>query len=374
MPRLKSKCPPEECKALPELPTLSPDWQSLRRWFLREKRELPWREDPTPYKVWVSEVMLQQTQASVVGPYFERWLQRFPSITALAEAAPEEVIKEWEGLGYYSRARNLHQGARFVRDHHGGELPQSERELQAIKGLGPYTVGAIRSFAFRQKAAAIDGNVLRVMTRYFAIQEDIAKGRTVQLIRKMVQENLPDEEPWVISEALIELGALICARKPKCGACPLNKSCRAFLEGAAETLPIKSGKMKTEQLYRGVAVLEHNGKLLIRQGKEGEIMQGLHEFPYCEMQGASASAEELGRWIAKALGLESAPVAPLKIVTHSFTKYRATLMPWYFAANRKVEIEGYQWLSPAELEQAAFSAGHRRIWQEVRAFDSLRRA
>src|SRR3990167_4180187 len=148
------------------------DHESLKRWFFINRRILPWRENPSPYEVWVSEVMLQQTRVSVVIPYFNRWMKHFPTISDLAKASIEAIIKVWEGLGYYSRARNLHEGAKYLLQFHAGELPDSPEHLKKVRGLGPYTIGAIRSFAFKQKAAAIDGNVLRVIARYFSIMEE----------------------------------------------------------------------------------------------------------------------------------------------------------------------------------------------------------
>ena len=154
--------------------------------------------------------MLQQTQVAVVIPYFLHWMQRFPTIHHLAKASLDEVVKAWEGLGYYSRVRHLHEAAKYLVEHFNGQLPSEEEDLKKIKGLGPYTIGAILSFAFHQKKAAVDGNVIRVLTRYFGLEEDISKVATVNKLRQLAQELLPDEEPWIVNEALIELGATLC--------------------------------------------------------------------------------------------------------------------------------------------------------------------
>jgi A/G-specific adenine glycosylase len=177
--------------------------EKLRSWFLSQRRDLPWRENTTPYAVWVSEIMLQQTQVAVVIPYFQRWMDKFPTICSLAAASIEEVIKEWEGLGYYARARNLHAGAQYVVKNHAGELPETEAELRKIKGLGDYTIGAIRSFAFNHKAATVDGNVLRVLARYYGISDDISKMKSVKKFQGLAQSLLPEIEPWIISESLM---------------------------------------------------------------------------------------------------------------------------------------------------------------------------
>ncbi len=245
-------------------------FELLKKWFLENRRDFPWRESPTPYAVWISEVMLQQTQASVVIPYFLRWMDQFPTIEALANADPEEVIKAWEGLGYYSRARNLHAGARYVQEHFHGKLPSDTESLSKIKGLGLYTIGAIQSFAFHQKTPAVDGNVLRVVSRYCMLKDDIKKPKTVAAIRKWIEMQLPDETPWVINEALIELGATICKRKPNCPKCLLNQTCLSFQHGLQEQLPIKGKPPVSISLYRIVAVIESNGRYLVKKEKKGK--------------------------------------------------------------------------------------------------------
>jgi A/G-specific adenine glycosylase len=337
------------------------DNEALKAWFLSEKRDLPWRRNPSPYAVWVSEVMLQQTQVAVVIPYFERWMEHFPTIKKLAEASLDEVIKMWEGLGYYSRARFLHDGARFVLENYGGELPREENLLGKIKGLGPYTIGAIRSFAFHERATAVDGNVLRVLTRYFKIEEDISKPRVVAMIREMAEKILPQAEPWVTAEALIELGATICQRIPQCERCPLRSSCDAYRHGVAHALPIKSAKMKTHRLFRAVAVIFCQGYFLIRRGAAGEIMADLHEFPYFEVSHLGIDAREFQKKIDSEWGLRTSLIGQLPLVKHSFTRYEVSLFPTLLQSEEHQLVEGYQWLASSHLKQLAFSSGHRRI-------------
>ena len=337
----------------------------LKRWFLEHRRSLPWREEPTPYAVWVSEIMLQQTQVSVVIPYFERWMQRFPTIQALADAPLEAVLKAWEGLGYYSRARNLHAGARYVVEYHHGELPASAEYLQKIKGLGDYTVGAIQSFAFHQRAAAVDGNVLRVLARYFGLADDISKGTTQRKFREIALGLLPQKEPWIVSEALIELGATICTRNPKCVECPLRSSCQAYAKGIAETLPVKSAKVATKALYRLVAVVSCQGRLLVGRAAKGKIMADLFEFPYIEIESSTLGIEEQKRHLHVKLQQEMVLRAhwkrSLPEVKHSFTRYRALLMPHYYIAKEIKPVDGYEWLTVDELKEQPFSSGHRKI-------------
>lgn len=335
--------------------------KNLKAWFLSQRRDLPWRDNPTPYAVWVSEVMLQQTQVAVVIPYFLRWMEKFPSIEALAKASLEEVVKEWEGLGYYSRARNLHEGARFVLEKHCGILPSNEKQLKEIKGLGDYTVGAILGFAFHQKAAAVDGNVLRVLSRYYSITDDICKSKTVQAIRQKTLDLLPEIEPWFVSEALIELGATVCSRTPKCHTCPLNHSCKAFLEGKAHELPVKSIKIATIPLFRAVAVISCKGKFLVGKGASGKVMADLFEFPYFEMDNSDLDLESHGNWLKSEYKLETEWKRELPQVKHSFTRYRALLLPQLYTIEKISDVKGFEWHTLESLKKLPFSSGHRRI-------------
>lgn len=346
------------------------DVENLRKWFLVEQRDLPWRQNASPYAVWVSEVMLQQTQVAVVIPYFERWMKQFPTVAHLAEAPLDEIIKAWEGLGYYSRARNLHAGAKQVVAEFAGHLPSEEAKLKTIKGLGPYTVGAIRAFAFRQRAAAVDGNVLRVLSRYDLVQEDIAKPKTIQGLRLRAEQILPQHEPWVVAEALIELGATVCGRKPKCHACPLNRSCKAHAHGMSTSLPVKSGKVKTTPLFRAVAVLLSGGRCLVRRGEKGEIMSDLHEFPYFETDADGWSATRLQKMVGKEFGLQTELVSELDIVRHGFTRFDCRLSPVVFRCEEPLDVSGYRWVSFAEIDTLAFSSGHRRVCQSIRLLDT----
>lgn len=337
----------------------------LKAWFQAEKRDLPWRQLEDPYAIWISEVMLQQTQAAVVIPYFLHWMKRFPTIRHLAEATLDEVIKAWEGLGYYSRVRYLHEGAKYIVEHFQGQLPNDEEKLKKIKGLGPYTIGAILSFAFHQRKAAVDGNVLRVLTRYFGIEEDIAKIATVKKLTQFLQTLLPEEEPWIINEALIELGATICQRKARCSLCPLQSQCVAFREEKMDCLPVKSKGASTTYLYRAVAVIQTGDLYLVKRGKKGEIMSDLYEFPYFEIAQEGITPQEFQvRWIQHycfPLMLKQT----LSVVNHGFTRYQARLDPVWFTCQTPLEIEEFHWLSVNELKKFAFSSGHRRIFQEI---------
>ena len=323
--------------------------RKLDEWFLQNRREFPWREAPTPYRVWISEVMLQQTRAVVVIPYFERWLTLFPDVPVLAAAPLTQVIKAWEGLGYYSRARNLHRGAQQIVDRFGGQIPSKREDLESIHGLGPYTVGAILSFGFHQRFAAVDGNVTRVLARYFWIEENVSKQSVKRKIAQAAESVLDAEEPWVTAEALIELGATICTPKPKCAVCPLQAQCLG--QHRAELLPIKNEEKAVTQLERVVVLIESEGRILVKKGEAGKVMADLYEFPYFER----------GVNVERRLGLKVTILEKLPMVTHTFTRFKARLYPIYCKTDLPKQIGGYEWVPCAILPELPFSAGHRRI-------------
>jgi A/G-specific adenine glycosylase len=322
-------------------------------WFELQKRPLPWREAPTPYRVWVSEVMLQQTRASVVVSYFERWMQSFPHIESLAQAPLEQVIKMWEGLGYYSRARNLHQGAKQCVAQFGGQLPDNEKDLASIKGIGPYTLAALLNFAFRKRKPLIDGNVLRVLSRFFAIESSIDTPYTYALIETLIEEFLPKENFWVVSEALMELGALVCTKEAHCTLCPLQESCLAKRRGIEKLLPIRKPRVKALSLLRVVAIVTSGEKIALMKGDAGKIMADLYEFPYKEC----VSEEEGIESFKKETSWEHR--GKLCTAKHHFTRYKASLFAHLFFTE-KIDEE-WIWVDKDRLLELPFSSGHRRI-------------
>lgn len=328
------------------------DVEKLKKWFLKAKRALPWRDSPSPYEVWISEVMLQQTQASVVVNYFYRWLEAFPTVEILAASSLEKVMKVWEGLGYYSRARNLHQAARYLMEKHQGTLPSSERELSKIPGIGPYTKGAILSFAFHRKAAAIDGNVIRVISRFFCIEEDVNKTTTKEKIKQNVESLLPDEKPWVFMEGLIELGATVCKKLPLCHLCPVKQECKGREKAAF--LPYKEKRITITKLTRHVAVIFYQNEILVRKEEFGKVMAGLYEFPYWEEQ---MKIEHLG------LNLQF--IKNLGKQKHSFTQFQVELIPTLWEAAEKKSIPHYEWIFLEQVNTLPFSSGHRRVLLDV---------
>lgn len=338
---------------------------SLESWFKEHRRDFPWRHNPTPYRVWISEVMLQQTRASVVISYFLRWMEKFPNVKALYRAPKEEVIKAWEGLGYYSRARAIHEAASQIVEEFGGEIPDTEEALSRLKGFGPYTVGAVLSFAFHKKSPAVDGNVLRVISRLFFIEEDITLKQTRKRVEEKVSTLLDPKTPWVTMEALIELGALVCTPKPRCAICPLQKECQGRALGKESVLPNKPTREKSIPLFRAVFVIEWRGKVLLRKEGLGKIMADLYEFPYLEMKQKKLSFLEIRRGVNQLVGVDGVLLHRLAPCTHTFTKYKSHLSPVWVQIEAQETPSGYEWVSISDIKTLPFSSGHRKIGIEI---------
>ena len=258
--------------------------QALVEWFEREKRDLPWRHTKDPYKIWVSEVMLQQTRVDTVIPYYNRFMESFPTLELLAEAPQEYLLKHWEGLGYYSRARNLQAGVREVLENYGGIVPDNRHEISKLKGVGPYTAGAILSIAYDKPEHAVDGNVMRVLSRVLEIHEDIAVPKTKKIFEAAVEKLIDPEHTSSFNQGLMELGALICTpTSPKCLLCPVRDYCMAFNEGEPEKLPVKSKKVKMKHLTYDVFVCEdREGRILLEQRPEEGLLANMWQFPMIE--------------------------------------------------------------------------------------------
>lgn len=329
----------------------------LLAWFATEKRSFPWRIQITPYSVLVSEVMLQQTQASRVVSYFSRWMEKFPTIVALAQTAEEEVIKAWEGLGYYSRALALHHCAKIICDQYGGIIPSVKEDLLQLPGIGPYTAGAIVAFAYHQRAEAIDANVRRVFSR-------MVKGCFENGIEGSLEKALPETKPWEAMEALIELGALVCSKIPHCDRCPYNDQCYAYTTGRIEELT-RHKKSARILLYRDVAVFVCHFSVLVQRVTKPGLMLGLYQFPYFSTtKGGTPPSQFLSNLMGKRAA-DMTVVATLPKVQHSFTKYQAHLYPHIILCKEfECPEETGDWVSIDKVHQLPFSSGHRRVLLE----------
>ncbi|WP_166245538.1 A/G-specific adenine glycosylase [Paenibacillus turpanensis] len=262
--------------------------ERLLEWYRVHKRDLPWRRSKNPYYIWVSEIMLQQTRVETVKPYFERFISKFPTVEALADAPEEEVLKAWEGLGYYSRARNLQTAVREVREKYAGEVPNEPEQVAALKGVGPYTAGAILSIAFNKPEPAVDGNVMRVLSRFFYMEDDIAKSSTRVKMEGMIRQLIPEGTASDFNQALMELGATVCTPKtPHCLTCPVMERCAGRLEGAEMRLPVKTKAKppKPEQRFAILAMRE-DGAVLVRQRPETGLLARMWELPHWKVGAA----------------------------------------------------------------------------------------
>ena len=325
----------------------------LLSWFSENKRTFPWRTDVSAYAVLVSEIMLQQTQAARVVAFFSRWMMLFPTLQALASASEEAVLKAWEGLGYYSRARALHRTARLIISEHGGKIPSDEQALLALPGIGPYTAGAIRAFAFHERAAAVDANVSRVVFR-------LAPSVSRQEMAAVVEGLLPKKKPWKAMEALIELGALVCKPKPVCSLCPLAGQCYALATSTTERLLPKTTVQRTS-LWRDVAIFLSRGAVLTIRNGGRRVMSGLYEFPYFESPPQGRGATQLIDMIQPLVPPGLTFITSLPEVSHSFTRFCATLYPTVFSCDQPFAWPCGQWVTMGAVTALPFSAGHRRI-------------
>lgn len=322
----------------------------LLAWYDAHARVLPWRDTPTPYRVWISEIMLQQTRVQTVIPYFERFIRALPDIKSLAGVTEETLLKLWEGLGYYSRARNLQTAARRLIAEHGGALPASYEKLLTLPGIGDYTAGAIASIAFGLPHAAVDGNVLRVISRLAASEADISQPRTKRMIRQAVEQILPREQAGAFNQALMELGATVCLASgaPVCKGCPLQKLCGAFTLGLTEALPLKEKKKARRVECRTVLVLTCGGKTALHKRGEGGLLSGLWELPNLagHLPPQEAAAEAAARF-----GVRVKEIERLANAKHIFTH-----IEWHMIGYR-VKAEdcggiGLLWVSDEQRRQA----------------------
>jgi len=258
--------------------------ERLVAWYQAGHRDLPWRRTKDPYHIWVSEVMLQQTRVDTVIPYYERFIARYPTVAALAEANEADLLKVWEGLGYYSRVRNMQLAARTVQREYGGVIPDTLEEIRKLKGIGPYTAGAVLSIAYGKPVPAVDGNVLRVISRYFLLYDDIAKPSARVKVEQLVESIIPRDAAGDFNQALMELGALICTpRSPECSVCPAQERCSALLAGEVEQLPVKSKAKKPRDEERAAYIIEGSGEregqiMLVRRPDEG-LLARMWELP-----------------------------------------------------------------------------------------------
>jgi len=270
---------------------------TLIDWYETHHRDLPWRETQDPYYIWLSEVILQQTRVKQGLPYYERFVETYPTVSDLANAPEDEVFRLWQGLGYYSRAKNMLHTAQIIHTEYNNQFPSTYNELIKLKGVGKYTAAAIASFAFKERVAVLDGNVYRVLARYFGITTDIASSQGAKEFGKLSQELLPLEKSHVYNQAIMEFGAMQCSpQKPDCMYCPLREACHAYNHNKQQELPVKISKVKIKERFFAYAVFEHEGKIALKKRVEKDIWQNLYDFHLVELD----SLEKLNGFIDEA--------------------------------------------------------------------------
>ena len=318
---------------------------ALLSWYDAGHRPLPWRETRDPYAIWISEIMLQQTRAETVVSYYERFLARFPNVRALAQAPEEDVLKAWEGLGYYSRARNLQSAARKIVAEYGGSLPGTCAELRKLPGIGPYTAGAVASICFGERVAAVDGNVERVVARVFGVREDVTQPAVKRAVAQRAQCLVPPLCTGDFTNAMMELGATVCTPgAPRCLLCPVRALCDAFEKGDADQLPIKKKARPQRAMQMGVAVVCSGGRVLLQRRSE-RLLGGLWVFPLFEDAVTDKALSER----LEALGVPVIYDAPLGTARHVFTHIIWEMTLHAFQAENVAAPEGCRWATADEL-------------------------
>jgi A/G-specific adenine glycosylase len=351
---------------------------SLLRWWDEGHTLLPWRENPDPYAIWVSEIMLQQTQIATVIPYYGRWMQRFPTVFALARVSLDEVLKQWEGLGYYSRARNLHAAAQIVVADYDGKLPRSDAELIKLPGIGRYTAGAIASIAFDQPVPILDGNIIRILSRLTDLADDVTKTATKKKLWQLAAGLVPQQRPGAYNQALMELGQHRCRpAAPLCSQCPLAAICLARERGTEQKRPVRPPRKRTPH-YDVVAGIiwraeeqSATAPFLIAQRPLDGLLGGLWEFPGGKQEGGETLQQALRREIHEELAIDIAVGVQLATVKHAYTHFRITLHAFHARAlsnnPKHIGVANHAWVTLADLDAYAFAAADHQIIAALRA-------
>jgi len=344
---------------------------NLIKWYRKNKRDLPWRRTDAPYKIWVSEVMLQQTRVETVIPYYARFLNRFPTIHDLATAHLQDVLKIWEGLGYYARARNLHSAAQHIVDKHDGQFPQNYDDLLAVKGIGAYTAAALASIAFNHNHAVVDGNVKRVLARIFKIEKELSSPEMKAELNQYANHLLKRGEAGDFNQAMMELGATICLpKKPDCANCPVKIFCAALKElPAPDELPVRRVRKPIPHYDIAVGIIRNNGRVLIDQQPENKLLGGLWKFPGGKLEKEETLKECLRREILNEFGVEINIQNSFMKVKHAYTHFRVTLHVFlcnYISGKAKPKTStACKWVSLKEMQKYPTPKSNQVILQSL---------
>ncbi len=335
---------------------------ALLLWFARAQRPLPWRRDCGAYRVWISEIMLQQTQMDRGVAYFNKWMRRFPDIRSVAAAGEDAILAAWEGLGYYSRARNLHRAAKVIMEKHGGVFPPAFADIRALPGVGEYTAGAISCIAFNNPYPAVDANVLRVFSRVCDIADSVALAETRRRVTELVRAVTPEGRARGFCQALMELGALVCGKVPRCGECPVRDFCEALRRGTAGERPVKGAAAEYRRLVTAAVVVERAGRVFLRRRPPGGMWAGLWEFPGGEVDSGENPEDALVRHVAGLAG--AGEPERIGTVRHGYTVWRVTLHGFLLRLDGGAAFDppgGGVWVKKNALGEYAFPSGHAKL-------------
>lgn len=335
----------------------------LLEWYDKNARDLPWRKDKDAYRIWVSEIMLQQTRVEVVKEYYKRWMERFPTLEVLAQASEQEVLNYWQGLGYYSRARHLLAGVREVCAQYGGKVPDNPAMIQRLPGVGEYTAGAIASIAYNRAAPAVDGNVLRIFSRLFCLDGDISKAATKREIYRLIQQQLPAQCPGDFNQALMDLGAMVCIpRRPRCTLCPLTNLCEAYAREVQDTLPVRAPKKAPQLIVLAAGVVRRDGKYLVRQRAKTGLLAGMWEFPAIEVAEEEGAAnrlkEELWHELRQAVYVKEKMFHYIHTFSHRQWDISFYQCEWLSGDEL---ADKARWLSASELSTVPWAGPHYKV-------------
>lgn len=362
--------------------------ETFLTWYHKEKRNLPWRATNDPYAIWISEIMLQQTRVETVIGYFYRFMEQFPTIQDLAAAEEQKLLKVWEGLGYYSRARNLKAAAQQIVAEFDGEMPQSIEEIRSLKGIGPYTAGAIGSIAFGLPEPAIDGNVMRVVSRLFCIEADIAKASSRRPFDEAMRTIISPDEPGEFNQALMDLGSRICTpTTPKCEECPISQYCLAYAENRQTDFPVKSKKAKPKNVYYIAGAIEDQGSFLLVQRPETGLLASMWHFPLVEvtkeqyeaLQRTWAKEEQLQLdLIAEDDALEIFPDLPVVWqkrhfgeITHIFSHLKWHVLLFYGRKRGELTLQDSEWAAKESFQNYVFPKPQQKLVDQLKKYQKL---
>ncbi|HDP35517.1 MAG TPA: A/G-specific adenine glycosylase [Candidatus Hydrogenedentes bacterium] len=340
--------------------------KALLEWFAASARDLPFRRSPNPYHIYLAEIILQQTRVEQGLPYYERFVKRFPTLEALAQASEQDVLKQWEGLGYYTRARNMHRAAAVIMEQYQGRFPESPELLQLLPGIGKYTAGAIASIAFNKAVPVLDGNVKRALSRLDALDAPIDSPETERLLWKRAAALVPKKSPGEYNQALMELGARLCIpRAPFCSECPVQKQCDAYARNIQDNLPVRTPKKPRPHYAVAVAVIHKNGRYLIGKRPSQGFLGGLWEFPGGRIQAGENAADAVARECREELGVAVRVGGLLAVINHAYTHFRVTLHVY-----RCTIVKGkpkpnshtdLRWVVPDDFKTYAFPKGNHKF-------------